>query len=178
MSEVTDKYLKEAVIPSNQREAKGLSPTMVNELLPEAHEIVVHRTFSTKDPVILDYYYKLAQKGKFGERIGHLIAQDAHGKIPKTQEVTNLNTEEKIDQIVVTVAQMTNLIQRTQRLTEASITKQTQAYKHMNNMSVTIQSQGILIETIRRILIDEGEHSKEEITEILDNMKTIFATKE
>lgn len=173
--EVDAKYLKEDAMKANYvRETQFLNAKISTELLPEMHQIPVNRTFQTKDPVILNYWYKLANQGKFGDRIAHLISLDAYGKIPQTSETASLSTDDKVDQIASTLTTLTNALMRTQKLTENNMSSQAKALHYIQKVAGSVKSHGAILDVIKAVLTSETDYSPEDIKEVLNGIEDAF----
>jgi hypothetical protein len=173
--EVTNDYMKKAVSVDFVREGTTINANMITELLPENYKMTLNRTFETRDPVILEWYYNLARRGQFGLRVGHLIALDAYGKIPETSNIVDMSTEEKINQLVGTVTHITQMLVRTQKMTESTMTTQAKSINFLKGLSLSVKEQRMLLEAMESILTSEGTHSKDEVKDLMDSVKEVFA---
>lgn len=172
---VNIRYLQNAMKPETKCEGANINASLITELLPDTHVIQINRKFETKDPVILEYYYKLAQKGQFGARVGYLISLDAYGKIPQTSSVAELSNEEKLNQLVGTINTMVQMIMRTQRMTESNMSAQAKTLKYVQGVALTVKSQGAILQAIESVLVSENKYTSEEIKYVLDGIKKAFS---
>ena len=169
---VTPEYLKtNAVKADKQREGNHLNADIITDLLPQEYKITINRVFETNDATVLKWYYELAHHGKFGERLAHLIALDAYGRIPQTSTLSDFTVDEKIDQLVTTVAQITNMLIRNQKMTEHSMVSQAKSIKFLQNVASTVKSQGELLKAIEAVMISENKYTHDEITTTLSGIK-------
>lgn len=175
---VTKEYLeKDAISTPYAPEGSTISSDMITQLLPDVHKICINRCYETKDPVILEWYYKLAQRGKFGTRVAHLIALDAYGKIPQTQGITELSTDEKINQLVGTVTHITSMLMRTQKMTESNMTTQAKSINFLKSVAMSVKTQGAILEAVEAILSSDGSYSPDEIKTTITSIKEAFKDK-
>lgn len=168
----TPKYLKEDAINTDvQREGRNLDSSYIVELLPQSHKININRCFDTSDATVLKWYYDLASKGLFGERLAHLMALDAYGKIPDTSTFVDLSLDDKVNQLCNTVQQMTNMLIRNQKMTESNMVAQAKSIKYLQNVTLTVKSQGEILKAIEAVLVSENKYTPEQIKIVLDSIK-------
>lgn len=176
--EVTKDYLASAVKPNVQGEGANLKATMITNLLSENRDITVNRVFSTRDPIILEWYYNLAINGKFGERLAFLMSLDAYGKIKETTDLSKMSQDEKIDKIASTVALLAKNLTRTQKLTENTMTSQVKTLHYMQGVNNTVRGQGAILAVLEHCLSTEDRYTPTQIKEILENVKHQLAKME
>lgn len=170
--QVTPKYLKEeAISVDTKREGNALDSSFTVDLLPQSHKININRCFDTSDANVLKWYYELANKGRFGARLAHLIALDAYGRIPDTSDIVDLSLDEKVSQLCTTVHQMTNMLIRNQKMTENNMIAQAKSIKYLQNVTLTVKSQGEIIKAIESVLVSENKYTPEQIKIVIDSIR-------
>lgn len=175
---VTGEYLKKTAVKTPYApEGSTITSDMVTQLLPDLHKICINRSYETKDPVILEWYYKLAQHGQFGARIAHLMALDAYGKIPDTSDITEMSTDDKINQLVGTLTHITNMLMRTQKMTESNMTTQAKSINFLKSVALSVKAQGAVLEAIESILSSDSTYSPDDVRTVIDGIKTAFNDK-
>ena len=175
---VTSEYLKKnAVKTPYAPEGSNLSSDMITQLLPDMHKICINRSYETKDPVILEWYYKLAQHGQFGTRVAHLMALDAYGRIPETSNITEMSTDDKINQLVGTVTHITNMLMRTQKMTESNMTTQAKSINFLKSVALNVKTQGAILEAIEAILSSDNTYSPDDVRTVIDGIKDALKDK-
>lgn len=169
---VTPEYLKQSALKANTaREGNGLDSSLVVDLLPQSHKIQVARTFDTSDATVLKWYYDLASKGMLGDRLAHLMALDAYGMIPNTSNISELSLDDKVNRLCTTVQQMTNMLVRNQKMTESNMIAQAKSIKFLQNVTLTVKSQGEILRAIESVLVSENKYTPEQIRIVLDSIK-------
>ena len=147
------------------RELQGVDIENMQRLLPEPQEIKIRRTILTKDAVLLNYYYKLAQRGQFGKRLAYLMTLDAYGQIPDSN-FDNLSEADKLNSILTTVNKLTEIIARTQRVSETNIATQSRVLKLIQDLSNSVKEQGMLTELVKYLMLNEN-YTEEQLKELL-----------